>query len=747
MYKLILWTSLLLCGAVSANDNTRIDTAQSMWQQLREEGRISEAQYQREFKRLDIQRTRTAVLGPVGTASISGQGTDVDTSAPLTGLLIYLYNADTNAFVDSQNTDGSGNFSFTALAAGNYYLVTSSVDDNYIDAMWASTGLVQCTYCQPNGDAIIALADAEVRNGVDFPLTEGATITGQMVDQADGSAVTTLQVSLFKPSDETFNYYVATLYDGLGGYSVPGVPEGDYVLYLEPSEGNMHIPEIYNNTQCNGCVNYVFDGVGTPVTLTNGATTAGIDYSLEFGASISGVVYDNDSFGPLQELGLIMLFNESNYLLASHILYGLNYDPLADGTYTVGGLLPGSFFVQGGDLGREFHIRELYDSIDCPWSGCDRGGGGDAVVLSTGQQKIGVHFLLNHGGKISGTVTDALSGLPIDTGKQEYIQVYDSSGRVVGGGGILSDGSYITARALPAGTYSVRTGSMFTGDMLNPYVGEKYDAAGNIDCPGLSCDLTAVNVVVNTHVPGSPGSGLTSGIDFALNTGFAFSGTITELGSSTPIPDVHVLVYNSAGVFANWTTTDVNGDFTVTGLPAGTYYALTNNGSNLPFMGLRATESGGWIDILFDGIPCPGSACDVTTGTPIVLGTMAPEGGTSYDISLGAGGTIEGRISHLNTQAPVPGVLVNVYHSSGAYYGSYETGTDGRYETVGLPDGTYYLTTSFNGLLLDIMYGGAYCIDGNCDPLDADPLVISGGATLNDIDMVLKPDLLFGHGF
>jgi hypothetical protein len=300
------------------------------------------------------------------------------------------------------------------------------------------------------------------------------------------------------------------------------------------------------------------------------------------------------------------------------------------------------------------------------------------------------------------------------------------------------------------------TGTFFNGTDAMPqnYVMQKYAPGGNIDCPGVTCDLTAGNVDVFAFDPSDadPADAATvTGIDFALQGGFTFSGTITELGSANPIPDVHVLVYDDSGIFANWATTDASGDFTVTGLPAGTYYALTNNGSNLPFMGLRQTEAGGWIDILYDGTPCPGSACDVTTGTPIVLGGPVPPGeaflgGSNFDFGMSAGGTINGQVRNFETQLPAGGVMVNVYNSSGDYYGSYVTDTSGNYMTVGFPAGTYYLTTSNNGALIDARYGGGYCVDGACDPLTADPIVINGIQSVTGADFNLRPDFLFKSG-
>ncbi|WP_223789663.1 carboxypeptidase-like regulatory domain-containing protein [Marinicella meishanensis] len=696
---------------------------------------------------IDLDLTVGAVINGQVT---SGAAPVVDQPITLRGLnhSFYLY----------QTSDPTGLYSFQGLPDGEYYLTSQDATDIYVDAMYDATGTVQCQNCEPDVNSTVVLTPAEVRNGVDLSLTVGASISGQLVDQDTAAAVETFNLSMVDPSDLTFNWYIQAVFDGSGGYTVSGIPAGNYVFYLNPnSAGNLHIPEIYNNIQCNACSSLVFNGAGDNIALSNGVNTANIDFSVEFGASISGIILNNDHpTETVEQFGLIFLFNDANRLLGNLILYGTDTDPGFDGTYTIGGLLPGMYFVQGGDLGREFFQRELYENKPCPWSGCDRGAGGDPVVLGAQEQKLGVNYFLDYGGKISGTVTDAATGLPIGTTTQNhFLQFYDAAGQVAGGAFINPDGTYTSARAMPAGSYSVRTGSMFTGDMISPYVMEKYAPGGNIDCPGVTCDLTAGNVVVNEYVRLNPrdpvaeaANATTTGIDFALSPGFSFSGTITEIGSSTPIPDVHVLVYDDMGHFANWATTDVVGFFTVSGLPAGTYYALTNNGSNLPFLGVNQTAAGGWIDILYDGTPCPGSACDVTTGDPIVLGG-APDalaGGGTIDFSLDAGGTIIGQVRDAFSQLPAGGVNVNVYDGQGDFFGSYQTDDNGNYMTVGFPPGLYYLTTANNGALLDAAYGGAYCPMSSCDPLLAVPVEITGNETVVDIDFELKPDFIFKSG-
>lgn len=714
-----------------------------LYQELRAENYISEQDYQFKSRQLkaQIQSQNPRPMGPAGTSEISGQV--LNAAVGLGGIIVRLYDVNDNLHSYWQPTDPSGLYSFTNLPAGDYYLSVSEPTDDYVDAIWSSTGTQFCNYCEIPAQAIINLPDNTISAGHDLNLTVGATLTGQMVETGTGNPVETLNVEITKPGDLYFRWYTLATFDGLGNYTVRGIPGGTYHVYLTAIyDVNLHIPEVYNNIQCNVCSTLAYDGMGTPVNLSNGFTQSGIDFTLDIGASISGKVVDNTFLNPMQDYSLVMVFNETNYLLSSQIIDGIIQDPGATGNYTVGGLLPGTYFAQGGDYGRDYYVRELYANMHCPWSGCDRGAGGTAINLGAGENRVGVNFQLELGGKISGNVTDALSGLPINDPNQ-YLQFYDAAGEVAGGAYVDPvTGDYESARALPPGDYAVRTGTMFHGEFTPGYIMEKYNLAGNIDCPGITCDLTTADVTVEV-------SATKPNIDFALDTGFSFSGTITDLSTSSPLANVHVLVYDDMGVFAHWATTDVNGDFTVSGLPAGTYYAKTNNGSNLPFMGLRPSAVGSWVDILYDNLNCPGSACDVTTGTPIVLGgspDAGPKGAPQYGFDLPDGGTFSGRLIHSETTVGIPNTRVNVYNSQGEFYGGYESDIDGYWQTSGFPVDTYYLVTQGRGGMVDVKFGGDYCFNGQCDPLTADPLVLGGTYNISGLNMVLKPDFIYRSG-
>ena len=83
------------------------------------------------------------------------------------------------------------------------------------------------------------------------------------------------------------------------------------------------------------------------------------------------------------------------------------------------------------------------------------------------------------------------------------------------------------------------------------------------------------------------------------------SGTVTDTGG-TGLSGVGVQIYDASGSFAGFGSTDGTGQYTLGGLPTGTYFART------------FASSAGYINELYDDLPCFPS-CDVTTGTPIAV--------------------------------------------------------------------------------------------------------------------------------
>src|SRR5690606_18204811 len=158
-----------------------------LYQELRAENYISEQDYQFKSRQLkaQIQLQNPRPMGPAGTSEISGQV--LNAAVGLGGIIVRLYDVNDNLHSYWQATDPSGLYSFTNLPAGDYYLSVSEPTDDYVDAIWSSTGTQFCNYCEIPAQAIINLPDNTISAGHDLNLTVGATLTGQMVETGTGN--------------------------------------------------------------------------------------------------------------------------------------------------------------------------------------------------------------------------------------------------------------------------------------------------------------------------------------------------------------------------------------------------------------------------------------------------------------------------------------------------------------------------------------------------------------------------------
>lgn len=314
--------------------------------------------------------------------------------------------------------------------------------------------------------------------------------------------------------------------------------------------------------------------------------------SSEAQGSIFGAVIRRSSGAPLGGIQ-VQLWSELSFDLA-----------VTDesGAYRFSGLTPGRYFATTAN--EAGFIDQLYDDKPCPggaFVGCDPFLG---TPIDVADGELEVHFALDLGGAIAGVVTSASTGEGVSAG----IRVWSSLGHVVGDGFTDAEGRYRVG-GLPAGTYFVSTQS------FSVYRDEVYD---DLPC-SFSCDPTAGRAVAVAL------ESTTSGIDFALNRLGSISGTARDELTGDLILFMGFLAWDASGSFAAIGFSDEHGRYEIAGLHAGTYFVTTTN-------------SYGFTDELYDGLPCPDGSCDPRTGTPIDVRLDEAVSGVDF---LLAGGCVE----------------------------------------------------------------------------------------------------------
>lgn len=625
-------------------------------------------------------------LASVG--SISGRVTRSDTGAGIGNVAVAAgRDSGSRVLIKSfANTDADGSYTVGGLPPGDYHVWTAAARGygalNFVDQLLGGVPCVSCPYWGQLPDSLhglgdtVAVSSGSTTPGVDFALDPGGRIAGTVTRAGTGVAVSGLADVYSAPA-----LAKAASASIIGGaYVAIGLPTGRYLV--EAHGWNGEVPRVFANVPVDRLA------LGTPIGVTAGATTAGINFALQVGGGITGRVTRGDSGGS-SRYPSVSVYTASGRVIAG----GGSTD--TDGHYaTQDGLPSGQYFVmatsQDGDL-----VPRLYKDVDCPAAlGCDPALGAP-VSVSASNIVTGIDFSLPVAGRVTGRVTDQATGLPI-AGLSVRVAAVTSSGRWLEFPALTGLGGDFEARGLTAGVYYARVDAGGSG-----YVDEVYD-----DVPCAGCDIrTGRRVDVRAGLP-------TTGINFALSRGGAISGTVTKPGG---VVDTTVEAYTDAGTLVRTSTVAADGSYRIDGLPAGSYRLLA--------VLLRPSYG-----VLYNGVACPNRACDVTTGTPV--GVTAGAATTGVDFAMPATGSISGFV---RDTAGNPAWGGSVFLFDG---GMAPVLADGSYHLSGVPAGDHYLGTSVEGLVNEV-YANIAC--AGCDPVTsgATPVTVMGGALTSGVDFAL----------
>ena len=627
------------------------------------------------------------------TGSITGTVTDAASGAPLSGVGIYVADSSGN-YAGWATSNVSGVYSQTGLPPGTYYVRTYN-SLGYIDELYDDHSC-EPSDCYPYtaGTPVVVTAGTVTPN-INFVLVLGGSITGTVTDAGTGQPLAGVDVAVMS-AGSNMSYFVMT--NASGVYTATGLATSTYEVWTSNSLG--YLDEKYNDVPCNG--SDCWSVKGNPVNVTIGAATGGINFGLVLGGTISGTVTDVTGALPVANVR-VGVHNAAGIELRSGATD-------ATGQYAVTGLPAGTHYVSTAASGN--YLNEIYADIPCPSCSMTSGSsitiptGATGVAVTLGATTPGIDFALSPGGSITGTVTDAATGLPLT-----YVGVEISNGAVSGWAQTDASGVY-TIAGLYTGTYSVSTYSMSTS---GAYVNEVYD---NVPCRDMYC-----YGVVGTGVQVTAGAA-TTGIDFGLARGGSITGTVTSAVTHAPLQYVYIRIYRAGSKYESFMAyTDASGVFVAGGIPTGTYYVVTD------------ASWEGYVDQLYGGQACPHVACTVTDGAPVSVTIGAATSG--IDFALAPGASISGTITDAGTGLPIETEIeVAIYSSTGTLLGYTSTDGEGAYELGGLPSGTYYARTIFAGAHIKEIYDN---LAGNYSTpaTDGTPIAVTAPAATTGIDFQL----------
>ncbi|HEX4953567.1 MAG TPA: carboxypeptidase regulatory-like domain-containing protein [Thermoanaerobaculia bacterium] len=626
------------------------------------------------LQQLGHPRPRVAPVGGFGW--ISGTLTNTRTGAPIPYAgYVNAFNS-TGTFVDYGYVYSDGTYQTYGLPPGTYYLVTS-VYGSFVDELYDN---ISCpggagAGCMPTSGSPVVVTDGSVTANVDFALTPEGIIAGRLRDETTSAPIPGQYVEVADSNGSALGY---TQTDSAGRYQLGGLATGDYFVYTSTYT---HLDEVYDDQPCLPFCNVT---AGTPVHAALGTLTSGIDFELVSYGIISGTVTHEASGLPVSDIE-IEIYSSAGYWVD----YAYS---AADGSYSIGGLAAGSHFARTYDYDDEY-LDELYDNLPCA-SGCTVTSG-TPINVALGSETGGIDFALQRSGRITGRLTDALSGAPID---DAYIWASQPGG---GGGSDYTDSNGVyTIRGLVPGNHTVTTSTY-------EHQNEVYD---DLPCtPSCPTSGTPVPVALDQ---------LTSGIDFALEHLGWISGRVTEEASGAGIPSVYVRAYRSSGSFADSTYTDASGNYRFPGLSTGDYFVVT--------------ESSHHLDELYDDLPCEPS-CIATTGTsiPVTLGNET----TGIDFALRRLGKISGRVTEEGTGVPLGSQAVFAYDADGISRGSGYTDSTGGYQIDQLVPGNYFVVTA-TSVHRDEVWNDILC-SPSCNPTIGTPVPVAIDSMVTGIDFAL----------
>src|SRR5262245_21958909 len=267
-------------------------------------------------------------------AAITGTVTGV--SGPLANVNVLVYTAVSGAptYQMTVATNASGVYSASQLIAGTYYLHTSSsvghIDEIYdnIPCPEGCSPLVTITAGTP-----IAVAAGATASGRNFALGQGGNVTGRVTDQATGSAIPGVTVTVIGPIPAS-----ATT-DAAGDYAIAALPGGTYRAYTANSLG--YINKVFDDVLCPGACSSGFAAAsGTPIAVTIGSTVSGRNFRLPQGGSVTGTVTSTATGGPIAGVTVnLYSFQGSSVQLSGTAMTN------GSGAYSIGGLLAGTVYA------------------------------------------------------------------------------------------------------------------------------------------------------------------------------------------------------------------------------------------------------------------------------------------------------------------------------------------------------------------------------------------------------------------
>ena len=199
------------------------------------------------------------------TGSITGTVTSDVSSLPLEGMWVSVFVYQTENWVNGGLTDAAGVYTIANLDNGSYRV---EVEGAIVNGLHYAGEYYNDTYILSQAAEVVVSGGGPTA-GINFSLAPGGTITGTVTSDPEGGGTPLEGLIVDATYPGSGEWAGGKQTDASGFYSITTLP-GSYILDVH--NGTTYRPEYYDN---------VYDpDDATQVTVTEGQTTSGIDFSL-----------------------------------------------------------------------------------------------------------------------------------------------------------------------------------------------------------------------------------------------------------------------------------------------------------------------------------------------------------------------------------------------------------------------------------------------------------------------------------
>ena len=446
--------------------------------------------------------------------AIAGTVTDSSSKAAIAGIEACPFYAGTATVAGSCATTGPhGEYLLTGLTNGEYEVEFRSPPGGNLDYL-------RQRY-EP-GKAVTVVWGS-ITPAIDAQLHEGGAISGVAQNAATGQPAGGVSVCAYNALGGS---EACAIVGASGSYRLSGLTAGGYTVGFETTHaGGAYFPQYFDEATSASEARSVPVEVGRTTVAVNASLFANPDPG---DGAIAGLVADASSSAPLAGIEVCA------YDVASKGLFGECTLSTASGRYLLGGLGPGEYELefsspQNGDIS---YLSVRYEE-------------GRLVRVAADSVTAGRDARLVAGGKLTGTVTSASTGRPVQgdgacaTDEEQEVEACAPS---------IADGGYAIT-GLPAGRYTVA----FYGAGIG-FANQYYDEADTL--------ATAETIALS--------SGETvGGIDARLQAGGSIGGLVTSGVTGKPLPHVLVCALGAQEVVVECAVSEDDGEYTIAGIPPG----------------------------------------------------------------------------------------------------------------------------------------------------------------------------------